>query len=83
MVARVAGAEGPDLVVVNRSGRPVATPEAWFDGELLWLRAAGAHGAARPWLADGLARLCVGEAWIEGRGRRAGVLTGRGCDVLT
>jgi hypothetical protein len=82
LVARIAGEEQTDLVVLNRSQQPVSLPEAWFDGALLWLRPRGARAAASQWLAADVQRLCVEEVWIEGRDHRNRVLVGRGGDVL-
>jgi hypothetical protein len=79
LVAKIPGAKSKDVLILNRSGRTVATPEGSVDAGLLWLRSE--RGKITHWMADDARGLGVGDLRLSDAATAGKWLTGRGYEV--
>lgn len=79
LIAKLPRPNGKDVVILNASGKTVATPEGSLTAGTLWLRQE--RGAVTHWLADDARGLSVGDMRPDHRLTARQVRTGRGYDI--
>lgn len=79
LVVKIPDVGTKDVLILNRSGRTVATPEGAVDAGMLWLRSE--RGTVTHWMADDARGLGVGDLRLDDGATAGKWLTGRGYEV--